>query len=662
MHESDHDFLAPLFLGASGDNEALAERLLLDAFRDNVYWRRNFHPEDAPTVSAMDRQKPSYIAIAAHMEQLLRRLGADLKRSTPLFSPRYVGHMASDLLLPGLLAQLMTTLYNPNNVSADAAPVTLELEIEVGRQLATMLGMDADPQRGDGAYGHLCSGGTSANYEALWLLRAARMYAPAAAALLRAMPQLAAPGTQLAELAGMDGWILHNLLVGEALNLAESIDAAVAGLPTAGERRQAAKLLREARLEHLGQAGFQSLHGQTTPVVIVPGTAHYSWTKAVELLGLGTAQLWRAPVDGHMRMRADGVEALLERALAERVPVLAVVGVLGTTEFGTIDPIHELVALRDRFAARGLAFALHIDAAWGGYLTSLLRAPCGGTHPHRILANRFRYFPSEGVFNAFAAVAHADTVTVDPHKLGFLPYGAGALVGRDRRLTHLVGTRPAYLFDGEGGDRLHQLGDYILEGSKPGAAAAAAWVTHRMLPLDSANFGRLLATTIDSSEHLFDRLAALDRRLAGECRVLMPVEPDTNLCCIALNPVGNTSLEQMNAFGRAVFSRLAVNPDEPVQTRQFLGSFTSLKRAHLDDADAVRLAEFLGVDPAGFSEDGTDHLFLLRHTLMNPWLTVEHEGRNYLDRYCDYLEAAIRAELPRWQAARPAPEPGRRAA
>jgi glutamate/tyrosine decarboxylase-like PLP-dependent enzyme len=654
MHESDHDFLAPLFLGASGDNEALAERLLLDAFRDHVYWRRNFHPEDGPTVSAMDRQKPSYIAIAAHMEQLLRRLGADLKRSTPLFSPRYVGHMASDLLLPGLLAQLMTTLYNPNNVSADAAPVTLQLEVEVGRQLATMLGMDADPERLDGAYGHLCSGGTSANYEALWLLRAARTYPLAVAALVRAMPELAASATRLADLAGMTPWALHNLPVSAALDLVAEVEHALAALPSAAARRAAARQLREGRLEHLGQAGFQALHGIPGPVVIVPGTAHYSWTKAMELLGLGTVQLWRAPVDGHMRMRADGVEALLERALAQQVPVLAVVGVLGTTEFGTIDPVQELVALRERFAARGLAFGLHIDAAWGGYLTSLLRAPGGGTHSREALARRFRYFPSSSVYEAFAAVAQADTVTVDPHKLGFLPYGSGALVGRDRRLTHLVGTRPPYLYDGDEGDRLQQLGDYILEGSKSGAAAAGAWMTHRMLPLDSAHFGRLLATTLDASEHLFDALSALDQRLAGECRILMPVEPDTNLCCIALNPAGNTSLARMNDFGRAVFGRLAVNPAEPVQTRQFLGSFTSLRRSHLDHADAARLAAFLGIDADGFSEDGTDHLFLLRHTLMNPWLTVEHEGRNYLDRYCDYLESAIRAELPAWRQAGPA--------
>ena len=650
MHESDHDFLAPLFLGASGDNEVLAERLLLDAFRDHVYWRRNFHPEDGPTVSAMDRQKPSYIAIAAHMEQLLRRLCADLKRSTPLFSPRYVGHMASDLLLPGLLAQLMTTLYNPNNVSAEAAPVTLELEIEVGRQLATMLGMDSDPYRADGAYGHLCSGGTSANYEALWLLRAARAWPPAVAALVRNMPELATAGTRLADVAALTSWELHNLSVSESLDLVAAVEHAMATLPSAVTRRRAAQLLREARLEHLGQAGFQARYDIPAPVVIVPGTAHYSWIKAMELLGLGTAQLWRAPVDGHMRMRADGVEALLERALSERVPVLAVVGVLGTTEFGTIDPIHELVDLRDRFAARGLAFGLHVDAAWGGYLTSLLRAPGGGSHAREVLAKRFRHFPSAAVYDAFAAVAKADTVTVDPHKLGFLPYGSGALVGRDRRLTHLVGTRPAYLYDGDDDDRLRQLGDYILEGSKSGAAAAAAWTTHRMLPLNSASFGRLLASTIDASEYLFDRLQETATRLQDVCRLLIPVEPDTNLCCIALNPTGNTSLARMNAFGRAVFGHLAVSPAEPVQTRQFLGSFTSLKRSHLDDDDAHRLAAFLGVDPDGFSADGADHLFLLRHTLMNPWLTAEHEGRNYLDRYCEYLECAIRAELPAWQA------------
>ena len=81
------------------------------------------------------------------MRRELHQLSAALKKSVPFHSPRYIGHMASDLLLPGLAAQILTLPYNPNNVSEDAAPVTVELEVQVGLQLAGMLGYVNDPAR-----------------------------------------------------------------------------------------------------------------------------------------------------------------------------------------------------------------------------------------------------------------------------------------------------------------------------------------------------------------------------------------------------------------------------------------------------------------------------------------------------------------------------------
>ena len=122
-------------------------------------------------------------------------------------------------------------------------------------------------------------------------------------------------------------------------------------------------------------------------------------------------------------------------------------------------------------------------------------------------------------------------------------------------MTQFVGQRPVYIYDGadrhSGADRLAQLGDYILEGSKAGAAAAAVHVSHQVLPLDAEHFGRVCGHTIRAAEHLFERLQEMSRRLAGACRIAMPVEPDTNLVCIAVNPAGNNSLARMLAVERA---------------------------------------------------------------------------------------------------------------
>jgi len=646
-----HAYLAPLFLGTAGENSAAFERALLGLVREHVRWRRGFHPDDPPSITAADQNEPGFAAAMQRMEDGLRDLSVRLQRSAPMFSPRYVGHMASDLLLPGLLAHLATTLYNPNNVSAETAPVTAAMEIEVGQQLARMCGFNTDPAHGPAAYGHLTSGGTVANYEALWLHRAVRFWPLALADAVGSDEQIAELLARAIGNGSQTSWRLVNLDLPAILDLHANVEAAL------DKRADGPKLraqIAAARFERLGIAHFAARHDLAPPVVICPRTAHYSWPKAMQLLGLGDAQLWYADVDAHMRISPASVGLLLERAFREEIPVLAVVGVLGTTEFGTIDPVHELVALRDACAPRGQAFAVHVDAAWGGYLATLFRDADGKQVPRARVGERFEYFPSTHVYRAFTSLGRADSVTVDPHKLGYLPFGAGAFVGRDRRMTRFVGQRPVYIYDkadrASGEDRLAQLGDYILEGSKSGAAAAAVHVSHQVLPLDCEHFGRVCGHTIRAAERLFDRLQEMSRRLAGSCRVAMPVEPDTNLVCIAVNPVGNESLARMNRFGRALFRNFTIDPDRP-QACEFIGSHTSLLRQNLAPVAARKLARRLGFDPNSFVTavhdiaDEADHVFLLRHTLMNPWLTDDGEGRAFVDRYCDFLERSIARTL-----------------
>jgi hypothetical protein len=74
--------------------------------------------------------------------------------------------MLSEQTLPSVLGLFAGTLYNPNNVTDEAAPITVSLEIEVGQMVATMLGYN--PKR---CWAHLTSGGTIANIEALWVAR-----------------------------------------------------------------------------------------------------------------------------------------------------------------------------------------------------------------------------------------------------------------------------------------------------------------------------------------------------------------------------------------------------------------------------------------------------------------------------------------------------------
>ena len=631
--------LYPCFLGPYGENDSLLEKLTVEFQRDHVYWRRNCHPEDPPAIPTHAAQSREFQAFEARLRRELHSLSAALKRSLPFHSPRYLGHMVSDLMLPGLAAQMLALPYNPNNVSEDAAPVTIDLEIKVGLQLARMFGYRTDTTQPDCAFGHLTSGGTVANYQAL---RAALALKAFPVALRAAAP----PGLTVPD----DDWSAFNLDPRAGIALLQRWQDWLAALAPADNRHWQARLQRE-RIEQLGLVEFFARHRDLTPpVVLAPVTAHYSWSKGMKLLGLGRQHLLEVPERG-MRMDVEAFELMLGQLREQRRPVLMTVAVLGTTEFGTIDPVDAVVAARDRQGNDGFGFSVHADAAWGGYLAALFRTEDGGLRPLADLRGEFDHFPSDGSYAAVAALSDCDSITVDPHKMGYLPYGAGAFVCRDQRAMALLAEDADYVFGSDkGGDyfaRFRKLGRFILEGSKSGAAAAAVYVTHRVLPLDHDHFGRLIAETVRSAETFVASAARFGETMAGRLQVCIPFAPDSNLVCLALNPSGNHDVARMNAFIETLYDDLRCDPNLAMQTREFFGSITTLRPEALGESDMARVLAELDLDATTLiaDGDGADRLVILRHTLMNPFLDDRENGIRYIDRYFDFLARRINALL-----------------
>ncbi|MEM1347452.1 MAG: pyridoxal-dependent decarboxylase, partial [Myxococcota bacterium] len=638
---------------AFAENGAVLEELVVEFLRDHVYWRRNFHPEDTPPIPTSAQHSPEYVAFLSTLKRELFALSADLKRSVPFFSPRYVGHMASDLLLPGVIAKIITTLYNPNNVAEDAAPATLSKEVEVIRQLARMVGYADAGAQTPRAWGHLTSGGTIANYQGLRNITALKFYPLALAEAVARHDALAgaihtASGATLDDL---DPWALLNLSIEEVVSLRTLAMATARTLLGEGAFEDFVADVEDRRMESRGIIDLFRHYGElAAPRVLVPVTAHYSWEKALKILGWGKSNLVMVRTDDQMRMDPEHVRELLTDFADRRHPVLAIVAVLGSTEFGTTDPVHAIADARDEARARGLDAAIHVDAAWGGYLTTMFRQPNGEVYPREVMRKLFHYFPSQTVYDAFTSLGRTDSITIDPHKLGYIPYAAGAYVARHDGMLDFVTQRAAYVFDiAEERDAEHthrSIGQATLEGSRAGAAVAAAYVTHRVLPLHGEAFGKILRHTVASCEYFFDALGEWRSRLDPYVTVTTPIPPDSNLICLAINPRPNTSLKRMNAFGRELYAKLDVDPKVPIQQRDFIASYTSLLHANLDEAWSTRILDALGIVPGALvarpkAEHEDDHVFILRHTLMNPWLMSAPHGTNFIDLYLDTLAALI---------------------
>src|SRR5690606_31522952 len=275
--------------------------------------------------------RPGYDDAVARLTEELHGLLASLKRDVPFFSGRYQGHMLGEQTIASQVGYLAGMLYNPNNVVAEASPVTTRLEIEVASQLAAMIGYD--PVR---AWGHLTSGGTVANFEALWIARGVR-YLPVGLALaarelgVGIAAQL--PDGSAADLRELPIWSLLNLDPDAALDAYDAFHHAVP-----------AAVARDALDRHsLSAVGYQDYTRRLAAVwqdalppavVLVAGTAHYSWEKIVRALGIGSRQLVQVPVDAQARMDPDALAEVLAECGASRTPVLAVVSVCGSTEEG----------------------------------------------------------------------------------------------------------------------------------------------------------------------------------------------------------------------------------------------------------------------------------------------------------------------------------------
>ncbi|MBW7883412.1 MAG: aspartate aminotransferase family protein [Caldilineaceae bacterium] len=235
--------------------------------------------------------------------------------------------------------------------------------------------------------------------------------------------------------------------------------------------------------EHLGHlcgggtmANMEALWvaGQLRPglTVVASEQAHYTHKRISAVLGLRFEAI---PCDRTGRMDMDALRRRLSQG-----GVGTVVATMGTTAIGSVDPLPDLLALRDEFG-----FRLHADAAYGGYFR---------------LAGNLR--PETSV--AFARLTEADSIVVDPHKHGLQPYGCGCVLFRDPTVGRFYKHDSPYTYFSSA--ELH-LGEISLECSRPGAAAVGLWATMQMLPLEpGGEFARMLEQGRVAALSLYSRL------------------------------------------------------------------------------------------------------------------------------------------------------------
>jgi len=213
--------------------------------------------------------------------------------------------------------------------------------------------------------------------------------------------------------------------------------------------------------------------------VVASEHAHYTHRRLSGVLGLGFESI---PADRHGRMDIAALEEVLRGG-----DVGTVVATIGTTGTGSVDPLSEILELREEYG-----FRLHADAAYGGYFT---------------LVDNL----SPQTRQAFDRMPYVDSIVIDPHKHGLQPYGCGCIIYRDPEVGRFYKHDSPYTYFTS--SELH-LGEISLECSRPGASAVALWATHKLLPpIQGGQFAKGLARSREAALDLYDRVESEGRLL-----------------------------------------------------------------------------------------------------------------------------------------------------
>ncbi|MBW1704054.1 MAG: aminotransferase class V-fold PLP-dependent enzyme [Deltaproteobacteria bacterium] len=314
--------------------------------------------------------------------------------SVKVGNPYYIGHMTSAIPYFMILLEMIIAALNQNQVKIETAKASSFVERELVAWLHRLIFSRADGfykkniQNPRVALGNVTSDGTLANMTALLVARE------------KAFPP----------------------------------EGDFPGLRMAGVERA---------LRH---------YGYTKGVIIVSARGHYSIKKTSNLLGMGEENVLIIPVDADNRIDLKKlrrrIKTVKEDKGKERIKILAIVGIAGTTETGNIDNLEALAQISREAGAH-----FHVDACWGG---------------SALLVDEFRPL--------FKGIEKADSVTIDAHKLLYCPMSMGVVLFRSEKDLHFIRHTSRYVIRRNSVDT----GRFTIEGSRP-FACLKPWASLKII-------------------------------------------------------------------------------------------------------------------------------------------------------------------------------------
>lgn len=273
------------------------------------------------------------------------------------------------------------------------------------------------------------------------------------------------------------------------------------------------------------KAGFNvrehGMHTAPQELTVYASTEVHSCNqKAVELLGLGSKNLRKIPVNDDFTMDLSALKDAITADRAAGYRPICIIGSAGTVNTGAID---DLNALADLCRDEDLWF--HVDGAIGAV---------------GVLA--------ENVRPQLAGIERADSIALYLHKWMHIPFEAGcAIVRSEKAHRNTFSLTPEYLAHETRGLAAGHLwfSEYGLQLSRQ-FRALKVWMSIKEHGLD--RFGRMIARNVEQA-HYFGGLVENDPTL----ELMAPIGMD--IVCFRFNP-GGMDDEALNALNKEILMQL----------------------------------------------------------------------------------------------------------
>jgi glutamate/tyrosine decarboxylase-like PLP-dependent enzyme len=271
--------------------------------------------------------------------------------------------------------------------------------------------------------------------------------------------------------------------------------------------------------------------------VYTSAQAHSSVTRAAWIAGIPRENVRTVGMDDQYRMITDDLERGVAADRAAGLSPFIVAASAGTTNTGSVDPLHEIADF-----CVGAKLWLHVDAAYAG----------------------FAALTPEGK-RLLSGLERADSLTLDPHKWLFVPFECGCLMVRDpATLSSAFRIMPEYLKDVQPGeeeinfaDRGEQLTRY--------SRALKVW-------LSVSYFGtEAIATAIQGA---MDRARLLEGlvRASDDFEILSPAQ--FGIVCFRARPQSVTRAEDLDALNERINSRVNAEGHFLISSTRLRDSFS----------------------------------------------------------------------------------------